>query len=111
VCVRVCVCARAYVCVFFVICILYSEVFLTLTEVLPCFFLSCKANARVKLAKTGHGTHFSKLVICFVLLLFVFFYVLFVCKCVLYHYQQLATQFQLTNISYHIFFINCTIFC
>jgi len=25
-------------------------------SVFPCFFLSCKANARVKLAKTGHGT-------------------------------------------------------
>ena len=23
----------------------------------PCFFLSCKANARVKPAKTGHGPH------------------------------------------------------
>jgi hypothetical protein len=31
----------------------------TLTEVLPCFFLSCKANARVKLAETGHGPHSS----------------------------------------------------
>ena len=31
----------------------------TLTEVFPCFFLSCKANARVKPAKTGHGPHFS----------------------------------------------------
>ena len=29
----------------------------TLTEVFPCFFPSCKANARVKLAKTGHGPH------------------------------------------------------
>jgi hypothetical protein len=27
----------------------------TLTEVFPCFFLSCKANARVKPARTGHG--------------------------------------------------------
>jgi hypothetical protein len=27
----------------------------TLTEVLPCFFLSRRANARVKPAKTGHG--------------------------------------------------------
>ena len=46
--------------------------------------LSCKANARVKLAKTGHGRHFSTLiVICVVRLLFVLFYVLFVCKCVL----------------------------
>jgi hypothetical protein len=50
-----------------VICILYSEVF-------PCFFLSCKANAGVELAKTGHGLHSSKLVvICVVLLLFVLF--------------------------------------
>ena len=31
----------------------------TLTEVFPCFFLSCKANARVKLAKTGNGPHSS----------------------------------------------------
>ena len=30
-----------------------------LTEVFPCFFLSCKANARVYLAKTGHGPHSS----------------------------------------------------
>jgi hypothetical protein len=31
----------------------------TLPEVFPCFFLSCKANARVKPAKTGHGPHSS----------------------------------------------------
>jgi len=61
-----------------------TEVFLTLTEVFTCFFLGCKANARVKLAKTGHGPHYSTLfVICVVYLLFVLFYVLFVCKCVL----------------------------
>ena len=74
-----------------VICILYSEfflnlteVFLTLTEVFPCFFLICKANVRVKLAKTGHDPHsFTLVVICVVLLLFVLFYVLFVCKPVL----------------------------
>ena len=29
----------------------------TLTEVFSCFFLTCKANARVKPAKTGHGPH------------------------------------------------------
>jgi len=38
----------------------------TLTEVFPCFFLSCKANARVYLAKTGHGPHSSQLVYCVV---------------------------------------------
>jgi hypothetical protein len=49
-----------------------------------CFFFSCKANARVKLAKTGHGPHSSKLiVICVVQLLFVSSCVLFVCKCIL----------------------------
>jgi hypothetical protein len=42
----------------------------TLTEFFPCFFLSCKTNARVKLAKTGHGPHSFKT--------FVLFYVLFV---------------------------------
>jgi hypothetical protein len=62
----------------------------TLTEVFPCFSLSCKANARAKLSKTGHGQHSSKFVVCVVLfvirsvlLLFVLFYVLLVCKCVL----------------------------
>jgi hypothetical protein len=48
------------------------------------FFLSYKANARVKLTKTGHGPHSSTLVVISVVrLLFVLFYVLFVCKCVL----------------------------
>jgi hypothetical protein len=51
-----------------------TEVFLTLAEVFPCFFLSRKVNARVKLAKTGHEPHS---------MLFVLFYVVSVCKCVL----------------------------
>ena len=42
----------------------------TVTEVFPCFLLSCKANAGVKSAKMGHGPHSSRI--------FVFFYVLFV---------------------------------
>jgi hypothetical protein len=57
----------------------------TLTEVLPCFFLGCKANARVKPAKMGHVPHFSKLFWCCICIVcFVLFCVLFVCKCVLY---------------------------
>jgi hypothetical protein len=51
----------------------------TLAEVFQCFSLSCKANARVQFAKTGHG----QCVICVVLLLIVMFCVLFMCKCVL----------------------------
>ena len=31
----------------------------TLTEAFPCFFLSCKANARVYFAKPRHGPHSS----------------------------------------------------
>jgi hypothetical protein len=61
----------------------------TLTEVFPCFFLNCKANARVKLAKMGHGSHSSNIFLLFhALFIFVLFYVLFVlcrsvyCLCV-----------------------------
>jgi hypothetical protein len=91
-----------------------SQVFLNLTEVFLCFFLSCKENARVKLAKTGHGPLSSTLVcICVVRLLFVLFYVLFVCKCVLppgnnpiavnkyiisYHYRMPAVDFPHNNL-------------
>jgi len=31
----------------------------TLTKLFPCLFLSCKANARVKPAKTRHSPHSS----------------------------------------------------
>jgi hypothetical protein len=73
VCVCVCVCVWVWVGVL-VICILYSEVFLNLTAVFLCFFVGCKANARVKLAKMGQGPHSSTLVvICVVRLLFVLF--------------------------------------
>jgi hypothetical protein len=40
----------------------------TLTEVFQCFFLSCKANARVKPAKMGHGPHSSKIFLLFCVL-------------------------------------------
>jgi hypothetical protein len=79
-----------------------TEVSLTLTEVFPCFFLIYKTNARVKFVKTGHGPHSSTLVvICVVWLLFVLFYELFVCKCVLPPgYNPIAVNKYI--ISYHI---------
>jgi hypothetical protein len=42
----------------------------TLTEVFPCFFFSCKANARVQNAKTGYGPHSSQFLCCSVYCLF-----------------------------------------
>ena len=59
-------------------CLCFVYIFLdtaTLTEVFPCFFLSCKANARVNLAKTGHGSHSPKL-------LFFSIYCFFLCRSV-----------------------------
>ena len=93
-------------------CWIFCSVVFPCSEGFSCFFLTCKANARVKLAKTGHGPHSSKLVICVVLLLFVLFYILFVCKCVLYYCHRVLTQLQLinTSISYHmslLFIIMC----
>jgi hypothetical protein len=77
----------------------------TLTEVFPCIFLSCKANGRVFLAKTGHV---SALFLIGVIVLFnvlfvsiLLFSVFLVCICVLYYCHRVSTQLQL-NISYHI---------
>jgi len=47
-----------------IIIIIIIIIMATLAEVFPCFFLSCKANARVKPTKTGHGPHSSK-ILCF----------------------------------------------
>ena len=59
---------------------------ITLTEGFPCFFPSCRTNARVKPAKTGTARTLPNF--CVVLCIFVLFYVLFVlcrslyCLCV-----------------------------
>ena len=69
------ICIQSYV---------YCHSSATLTEVFPCFCLSCKANVRIKFIKMGQGPQSSKLVvICIVLLLFVLFYVfcIFVVLC------------------------------
>ena len=85
---------------------------MNVTEGFLCFFLSCKTNARVKPAKTGHRPHSSKFLCCSMyfcvvlcIVCFVSFSVLFVCICVLYYCHRVATQLQLNIyhiISYHI---------
>jgi hypothetical protein len=77
----------------------------------PCFFLSCKANARVKPRKDGARPALILIFVFFyVLFVFVSFSVLFVVICVLYYCHRVATQLQL-NISYNNnknnIFINC----
>jgi hypothetical protein len=80
-----------------------TEVFLTLTEVFPYICLSCKANARVKLAKTGHGPHSTTLVcICVVRMLLFVLLGCYLC-CSMYclrvnvYCHRLTTHLQLIN--------------
>jgi hypothetical protein len=59
-----------------------------------CFFFSCKANARVILAKTGHGPHPSKLVFVLTLIIllfygyFILFYLYFILFYVISYYSM-----------------------
>jgi len=69
------------------------------TLTFPCLILGCKANARVILAKMGHGPHSSKIVV-----LFYAFFILYCsmyCLCVNVYCYRVTTQLQLTNILYH----------
>jgi hypothetical protein len=79
VCVGVCVGVWVCVCVCGCVCVLVCVGFVMRGNLVICilalfsypdwglFSFSCKANARIKLAKTGHGQHSSKFVICVVL--------------------------------------------
>ena len=106
------VCLCLIVCLYIIVCLCSFCMFMylhraswhssaTMTEVFPCFFLSCKANARVKPAKVGHGPHSS---------IFMLFSVLFVlcrfvyCLCVNV-YCTTATGW-LPNCSSQIYHIN-----
>ena len=64
----------------------------TLTEVYPCLFLTCKANATVnpQIRGTARILPNCRVVLCIVC--FVSFCVLFVCRCVLYYCHRVATQ-------------------
>jgi len=95
----------------------------TLTEVFPCFFLSCKASAMVKPAKKGHGSHppkffvlfyvflYCSMYFCVVLCIFVLFYVLFVlcrslyCLCVYVCCTTATGWLPNCSLIYHIIYI------
>jgi len=74
----------------------------TLTEGFPCFFLSCKASKCQGKNAQARGTARTLPNFCAVLCIvcIVSFCVLFVCICVLHYCHRVATQLQLTNISY-----------
>ena len=87
------------ICVFLLLwlCILIVCLCLTtLTEVFPCFFLSCKANARVKPAlRRGTARTLPNFCVVLCIVCFVSFSVLFVCICVLNYCHRVTTQLQL----------------
>jgi hypothetical protein len=73
----------------------------TLTEDFPCFFISCKGKCQGKTRKDGaRPALFQYFCVVLCIVCFVSFYVLSVCKFVLYYCHRVATQLQLTNISY-----------
>jgi hypothetical protein len=86
-----------YICVF-IVCLCIHSMFMYPFGYpdwgFACFFLSCKANARVTPAKMGQGQH-SSWNLCSIYCFFVSFCVLFVCKCVLNYCHRVATQLQL----------------
>ena len=63
----------------------------TMIEVLPCFFLTCRALPRCNSPRVGTTRTLPELM--------VLFYGLFVRKCVLYYRHRASIQLQLTNIS------------
>ena len=62
-----------------------------------------RVNLYMKLKMQRRGT--ARTLPNFCMVCFVSFCVLFVCICVLYYCHQVATQLQLTNISYHISYV------
>ena len=74
----------------------------TLTEGFPCLFFSCKTNARVKPCKDeARPAVFQNFELFYVLLVLCRSVYCLLCKCVLYCCHWVATQLQLTYISYH----------
>jgi hypothetical protein len=68
----------------------------TLTEVFPCFFLSCKANCKGITRKHRVRPTLPKFLFLFIMYVpFSVFCVLFVCKCVLYCRHRVSTHLQL----------------
>jgi hypothetical protein len=78
----------------------------TLTDGFPCLFISCSANNRTLLAKTGHGPHFPNFFYCSVCS--VLYSVYFLCTCVLYCcHRDIGALFDYPNWGFPCFFLSC----
>jgi len=99
-----CVC-RFLMCGVWVIYLLYSDWGSSYPDWgFSVLFPQLQGKCQGKTRKYGaRSAIFQLVVICVVLLLFVFFYVLFVCKCVLDYCHRVKTQLQLTNIYIYIY--------
>jgi hypothetical protein len=83
-----------------------------LTEVFPRFILSCKANARVKPAKMGHGPDSSKVFVLFHVLFVLCRSVYFVLCCSMYCFLCRSVYFVLCCSMYCLFcVVLCILFC
>jgi hypothetical protein len=71
----------------------------TLTEAFPCFYLVVRQMPGYNPQRRGTARTLPNF-LCYSIHCFVSFCVLFVCKCVLNYSHRVATQLQLTNISY-----------
>jgi hypothetical protein len=91
---------------------LHVSVFVTptQTEVFPCFFLSCKANARAKPAKTGHGPHSFKLFV-LIYVFFVLFYVFFVSFYVFFVLFYVFLCCSMYFLCCSMYFLCCSMYC
>jgi hypothetical protein len=92
--ILLCLCILIVMCVFFFIFSFHRASWhslATLTEVFRTFSSGLRQMPGYNLQRRGTTHTLPKLI--------VMFYVLFVCKCVLYYCHQVSTQFQLTNMS------------